>query len=467
MKKLTFSLIVIAFSVATARAQEPATPWPADLSAVALAKAEAPEARRRLSLAEAIALGLEHNRSIANTALQVDKAEHDIAIARTRRLPNFKVEAQATQLLRPIDIMFPRGSFGTYDGIGAVPANDAHIRTSAGPSYVIDAQATQPLTQLFKLNLNVRLSEASREYQREQLRDAQLTLVSSIKRAYYSIVQTRSALDANARSLALLRELNRVVGDRLIQRVALKSDALNTETRLARAELAGMELRHALASQKEQLNQIIGRAVSTEFDVAEMPEATILEIDLAAAQTRALSARPDVKEARLKQQQAELARRIAKADYLPDVALNLSYYSPMNVSGAPRHIASGAIQMQWEPFDWGRKARTLAAKDVDIRQAANAAQETEDRALVEINSRFRNLESARARLRLARMSGDAAHESARISLTQYGAKAALFADVLQAQSAVADADHEYQQALETFWSARAEFERAMAEELNQ
>ena len=442
VKTLTLALIVIALSAAPARAQ-------------------------RLSLADAIALGLEHNRTLANTALQVEKAEQEIAIARTRRLPNLKVEAQATQLLRPIDIMFPRGSFGTYDGIGPLPATDARIRTSTGPSYVIDAQATQPLTQLFKLNLNVQLSEASRELQREQLRDAQLTLVSSIKRAYYAIVKTQSALEANERSVTLLQELDRVVGDRLIQRVALKSDALATGTRLARAEVSGLELRHALASQKEQLNQLIGRDLRTDLEVETMPDATLVELDLAAAQTRALAARPDIQQARLKQQQAQLARRAAKADYLPDVALNVSYYSPMNVSGAPRHIASGAIQMQWEPFDWGRKGRTLAEKDLEIRQAANNVHDAEERAVLEINSRFRGLEAARARLRLARMSEESARESARISLTQYGAHGAIFADVLQAQSAVADADHQYQEALETFWSARADFERAMAEELNR
>jgi Outer membrane efflux protein len=114
-------------------------------------------------------------------------------------------------------------------------------------------------------------------------------------------------------------------------------------------------------------------------------------------------ARPDVRQARVKLQQAELARKIAKTDYLPDAQLTVSYLSPLSIEGAPRQIASAALEMNWEPFDWGRKGRALASKDLEIRQAKNAARETEDRARVDINSRFRTLELARAQVRAARV----------------------------------------------------------------
>ena len=92
----------------------------------------AASAQTVLSLDEAIALGLEHNRNVANAALQVEKADQDIAVApRTKRLPSFKVEAQASQLLGPIDLTFARGAFGTIPGVGPMPATDATITTPA------------------------------------------------------------------------------------------------------------------------------------------------------------------------------------------------------------------------------------------------------------------------------------------------------------------------------------------------
>src|SRR6185295_173933 len=167
MKHLTFTLIATAFSAAAASAQTPAT----------------------LSLDNAIALGLEHNRTVAHAALQVEKAEQDIAIARSRRLPSFSVETQASQLLRPVSLAFPRGTFGDFPGIGPVPASDATLTTPSKLTMILDAQVSQPLTQLRKLNLSVRLNEATRDYSREQLRDARLGLVDEIRRLYYSIAQ--------------------------------------------------------------------------------------------------------------------------------------------------------------------------------------------------------------------------------------------------------------------------------------
>src|SRR5262245_26570295 len=426
--------------------------------------AAAASAQNVLSLNDAIALGLEHNRTVANAALQVEKADQDVAVARTKRLPNFKVETQASQLLRPIDLTFARGASGTLPGIGPVPDTDAVVRTPARMSIVLDAQATQPITQLHKLNLSVLLNESSREYQREQLRDTRLALVNEIRRLYYGIAQTRSAVEATRHTLDLLDELGRVVERRLAQQVALKSDALSVDSRVAQTELSRLTLENTMASQKEQLNMLLGRDVRTPFDVHDVPAMTLPDTDLIVAQARALDARPDIKQARIKLQQAELARRLAKADYIPDLALAVSYLSPLNIDGAPRQIASAAIQASWEPFDWGRKGRALASKALDIQQARNAVRDAEDRVVLDVNARFRKLDEARAQLRAARTAQDAARETARVRVAQYDARAALLADVLQTEASLADSNNQFQQALAAFWSARADFERALGED---
>ena len=58
-------------------------------------------------------------------------------------------------------------------------------------------------------------------------------------------------------------------------------------------------------------------------------------------------------------------------------------------------------------------------------------------------------------------------DSARITVAQYGAQAALLADVLQTEASLADSNNQYQQALVAFWTARADFERALGEETAQ
>jgi outer membrane protein TolC len=395
------------------------------------------------------------------------KADADVETARSHRLPKFSIEAEASQLLRPVDVHFKEGTFGTYPEIGPIPSTDTIIRTPTKPAFIVSASAAQPLTQLFQLNLNVQLSEKSREMEREAIRATRVALVNDVKRLYYAILQSESAIEASAYSVTRLRELQRVVDDRLAHQAALQGDVLDVRARLAQAEHTRLTLGHALAAQKEQLNILLGRDVRTPFQTTGVPAQTLLEADLEAAQARALDDRPDVRQARLKVEQAGLARRIAKTESLPDISAVVSYLSPMNIEGAPRNIATAGVRLEWEPFDWGRRARTGAVRDVEQRQARNALNDAEDRALVEVNTQFRRLEEARSGMRVAALAQQTARENGRVRSQQYIVRAALLADVLHADSVQADADHQFHQALIALWQARADFERALGQDVTK
>lgn len=417
-----------------------------------------------LTLDDAVATAVAHNRRVANANLEVNKAEADVQSVRSGRLPQFAVETQLSQLLRPVDVRFPQGAFGVYPGIGPMPAADSVVRTPAGPAMLFNAQVTQPLTGLHRINLDARLSEASLALEREVARSAKLTVIYDVKRLYYALVRSTSAIAAADHSLTMLRELRRVVGDRVMQRTALDSDALGVDVRLARAEMQRATLVNAAAGQKEQLNQLLGRAIDTPFEVAGVPGGDPGAEDAAAAHARALESRPDVRQARVRLQQAEISRRRARAEFMPDVSLALSYLTPMNIDGAPRNIASAGVQLQWEPFDWGRRSRTVAARALEVQQATHAVSDEEDRARMEINAALRSLAEARAALRVAMLGQDAARETSRVRQAQYRMQSALLADVFQAAASQADADDEYLRALAAMWSARAELERVIGED---
>jgi len=429
-----------------------------------VATAASAQSGSTLSLDEAIGIAIANNLTLQNAAMQVEKAEHDVAIARTRRMPSFSIESQASQLLTPVDISFPRGAFGDYPGIGPIPSTDATVTTPRGMSLYLNAQATQPLSQLFTINLNVRLSETSLAYEREQVRAGRLALVQNVRRQYYAVLESASALEAVAAKTRLLEEMDRVTATRVAQQVVLKSDRLDVQTRLAEAELTRLTLRHTLASRKEQFNQLLGRDIRTPFEVAPIPEPSRFEVDREAAQTRALDARPDIRQARVRLQQAELAHRVSKADRIPELALAVSSVMPVNIDGAPRNISTVAIQAKWDVFDWGRKGRTVAAKGLEIRQAKNRMFDAEQKAVLEINNEFRRVEAARAQLRVARLAQEHARENARVRMTQYEVRAALLSDVMLAESNLAESDDQYTRALASFWTALADLDHALGEE---
>ncbi len=417
-----------------------------------------------LTLEQAVALAMRGNRPVASALLEVEKSVDDIAALRTRRFPTTDVTFYGSQLVTPVNFLFREGAFGQFPGIGPIPAADTSIKTPLQPAAVVMASATQPLSQLHKIGLGIRANQLSAEIARERLRLQKHAAVNDVKRSYYNLVQAQTALDAAEESLKLHRELDRVVGENLIQQVALKYDSLDVQTRLARTEYQTLVLRQGVATQKEQLNNLLGRDIRTEFAVSPAPEAAPLEISLNHAQAQALDRRPEIKEARLKVTQTEYDQRMKKAEYIPDVALRLTYVSFFNFEMLPRNVTALGLYVNWEPFDWGRKKLELAQKARTSRQASHQLQEVETQILAEVNARFRKLEESRALLRVTQLARDTAREKLRVTSNRYKLQAAQLKDVLGEQTSLASADHEYAQALADFWTARADFEKALGED---
>jgi outer membrane protein len=418
-----------------------------------------------LSLQTAVQLAIEHNLSLQIVRLEVDKADEEIAVARTRRLPSFETNVSTSLLLTPVGFTFPAGAFGVYPGTGPIPAADIRITTPRQPTAYFSAQVSQPLSRQASIGLGIRNAEMARDVERERLRAQQLSLVSDVKRLYYALLQTQSALTASQDAIALYRELDRSIQQRVVQKTVLRADALDVQSQLVQEQFRHTRNANTLASQKEQLNQLLGRDLRTAFEVEQVPEVSLIDVDLDTAQSRALGNRPDLEEARLKLKQAELDYRMKKADRMPEVSLSLSYSSYFNMDILPRNLASAGVQLKWEPFDWGRTRRQLAARARTIAQARHSVRDAEDRTLLEVNALFRKLTEARAFLDVVEAGQRAAREKLRVTTNQFRVQTVLLSEVLRVQAEVSSNDDRRRQALLAFWAAKANFEQALGEEV--
>jgi hypothetical protein len=183
------------------------------------------------------------------------------------------------------------------------------------------------------------------------------------------------------------------------QQVALKSDSLEVKTRLAKAEYEALDLTNKLATQKEQLNNLLGRDVRRDFRASAVPDAADFGFDLSSARRRALDQRPELRAGRLKVKQAEVDRRIKKSEYIPDVSLGFTYLAFRNFGDIiPKNFASLGVVVKWEVFDWGRKKDQLAEKDKTIAQAKNGLHEAESLVRIDVGDKFRKLQQTRQAL---------------------------------------------------------------------
>jgi len=213
------------------------------------------------------------------------------------------------------------------------------------------------------------------------------------------------------------------------------------------------------------LNDLMGRDVHTQFRVAAIGDA---DKDLARPETMEASAlrnRPDVKKAKFQVQQANYDARAKKAEYIPEVNLAFSYYTTANFENLfPSNVGTVGLSLKWEPWDWGRRRKEYEEKRVKESQAKVGVDATERGVLMEVRNACRQLENTRRQLNLSDANKHAARQKLKELQEQVKREAALSRDLFQAQSDLASADSQKQQALTAFWKARADLKKAIGEE---
>jgi outer membrane protein TolC len=431
------------------------------LSSQAWAAQALSSTREELTLAQAVELALKDNRQIQIARTEVEKFNDRKAVEKTQRLPHFEFSTLAAELINRPHFDFRRGDLGTLTGLGPVPEHDVSVVSPRRPTFLMTGSIFQPLTQQYRLGLVDRKVEIGQEIALQQLRARQMEIVNHVKKAYYSLLQSQSALASVQEALRLYREMDRVTDRYVVQQVALKVDSMEVKTRVQRAVYQVMTLQDQVEDQKEKLNILLGRDIKIDFRVELVPEPTLFEDDLAAARHEAIAQRPELREAKLKVEAAEYDRRITKSQYIPDISVGVRLSSILNVKVVPDHLFHAGFLLTWEPFDWGRKKRQMDESAKTAQQAQTGLDETRDRVFAEVGEQFRKLRQSRQLLLTAQLGEEAARESVRVLNARYDAQESLFKDVLQAQTSLAESDHQYQQALLSFWTAKADFERAV------
>src|SRR5262249_42950014 len=147
-----------------------------------------------------------------------------LAATRTHRWPSMNVFAlSAEQFVKPEAVnlsslappgIFPAGLAPTiFPGVGPFFS----IGLPRRPTSVFAGLILQPLSQQYRLGLEVEQAKLARNIDREQLRLIKQSTIDRVKQTYYGILQTQSALDSVRQAVASYRELDRVTSDQVAQ----------------------------------------------------------------------------------------------------------------------------------------------------------------------------------------------------------------------------------------------------------
>jgi outer membrane protein TolC len=426
------------------------------LGAISLPGQEAPGNPPLLSLSQAVQIAVDNNRPVKIAKLNILASKWEVAQTKTKRFPAFTTYLFLSGNLTNPEFTFPADLFDNKQ-----PMKE---KLSTGITGLASVEVAQPLSQLYQIHLAVREQELSTDLASEQYKGQRQSVVASVKQAYYAVLQTESSLEAQEALVKQYEETDRVATDYLSQKSVLKSDSLEAKAQLAQSRYQIVQLKDTLTTQKEQLNELLGRDLDIPFRTEPVPPITTDEMDLKAARQDALAQRPEVREAEINTHRADYDRRLSKAKYIPDVGAAVHYLDPINTQFLPQNIVSAGMEMKWDPFDWGGRRDEVKQKEVSLEQSQLQLKETQAQVTLDVDNNFRKLAETRTMLEVAQASRDAANEKLREVGDQFKHSAVLMRDLLQQEAAVANANHNYEQSLLAFWNAKAAFEKALGEE---
>jgi len=422
------------------------------------------ESPKPLTLEEAVSLARSHNRELKQAGLEIHKQKEAFSEARTQLYPRFDTYFLASELLAPLDFTIRSGTFGTFPATGPIPAKDSIIHTPARPIAITSVTATQPLTQLFRINLSIKEQKLAADLSQQSYFQREQDVVNEVRRAYYALLESQSELASQRALLTYLEELQQLTGRRLQQEAVLKADSLRITAQRSKASYQLTVIENAVADRKEALNRLLGRDLLAEFTVEMVPGSLPEESSLQEARKTAVEMRPEIKAETIKKERAALDTKIEKTRYIPDISIQANYATTSNISFLPQNLGGIGVLLTWQPWDWGQKRHNIAQKVDAEKQAQLSIDSVRDQVLQEVDSAYRRLREARDLLTAAQAARDAEAEKLRNEMDAYSHQTIVLSDLLQQQSSVASAEDQYRQGLLAFWKARADFERALGEE---
>jgi outer membrane protein TolC len=417
-----------------------------------------------LTLDEALHLAKSNNRDLKEFGLDVGKQREALGEAKTHLYPRFDTSVLASELLAPLDFTIQKGQFGTFPGTGPIPGSNTDLHTPARPIAIASVTATQPLTQLIRIHLSIADQRLKVEAAQLSFDQREQKLADDVRQSYYQVLESQIQYESQRSVVKYLEELLQLTDRRFHQQAALEADRLSVKAELAKASDQMTTIEDTLADSKDALNHLLGRSLQTEFAVEPVPATFPEQEDVSAARATALEHRPEVKLAANRVRQAELSTKSEKTHYIPDIAIQASYFSPANINFLPQNIGSVGALLTWQPWDWGEKRHKVRQAALAEQQAGLSLEDTREQILLDVNSKFRHLREARSHLAVAEAVRDAEAEKMRNQKEAYSQESILLSDLLKQQSSLAEAEGEYHQAVLAYWSARADFQKSLGEE---
>jgi outer membrane protein TolC len=387
-----------------------------------------------MSLGDAQVIALKQNREVLEASLEVNRSSALLKAVKTLRYPKI------------LGIAF----WGQQ------------LNSNYGQNVAVIPGVFQPVTQQYRLGMEVEAANLGVGIARQRLRLAQQRSVAEVKNLYLSILALQSSLSSLEKNFEFLKELQRYVQAEVKRGAALPVDALLVQARVARADFEVDKVKVDLSTKGQTLNRLLGRSLREECVLVDEPVAPATEINEDEQIFQAVAQRPELSELRLNVHRSHLQGKIQVAGYIPDVSFGVTGIFSHNLDTTlPRTFAAVGFLGVWEPWDWGRRIQLSKEANSRMREDTVKLSDMTDSVSIAVDKARRDVRLADKEANAGNLEQESAKEQLRVVHRRFLVGAALLKDVMQAESDYIKAISENVKAKTDMAAARVELDEAL------
>ena len=413
-------------------AAQPAPTQPALSASAAPTAAPAPW----ITLEQAIAAALRNDPTFATALATTGSARLDAAISRTALLPNAAAHGDYL-FTQPNGLRNQAGQTGNQQAPRFI-ANNA-IREYAAQLLVNETVSLASVA-------SYRRSRALAAQSTADLESARRDLVSRTVAAYFSALATADKVDVARRAMneakAFVDLTNKLEAGREIAHADVVKADLAYQQRQREFEDA------TLAAEKSRLDLGVllfpdPRTPYTLADQSQTPEALPDQPSIEAAAARN---NPDLRSALEALHAAHSEVLAARASYLPTLGFNYTYGidAPQLAVNGPDGVRnlgySASASIDFPLWDWFATHDRIRQSELHEQAAQAALTNTQRQLIAQLDEYYDEARVASGQVASLRTSADTARESLRLTRLRYSAGEALALEVVDAQSALVQAE---------------------------
>ncbi|MFN2566866.1 MAG: efflux RND transporter permease subunit [Gemmatimonadaceae bacterium] len=369
----------------------------------------------RLTVDSAIQLALTRGKPARMAELQVSRAAAHRRGAWADYLPRLAVSGNRIQGSGRTRIVIPQGVLGD-DGAGApVPAATRSFEQGATVITYGQLSLTQPLTTLYRVRQAEALAAARERGAEIERARTELDVALGVERLFLGALIAREKARAAATTLAARQHQLADAERATAAGAALRAEAARARASALGAEYALVTARNESQDLEAELRDALGLAAGTPLDLVapnSTPE-TLRPIAEYLARARANS--PEVASAQIALEEARRAVALARADYIPETGIGITYTYQDGVAFLPRHSAALTIQGSWTLWDFGKRSAAVRERQTALALAKLAVERAEDHVAVAVEKAYRRAERATIGASAARAALEARRDALRVA----------------------------------------------------